>query len=96
MSNSKAKRKYNKANYRRYEFSVRLDSKLEYLLSLYVSMPGNSLSNLVKSLLSQHFGVSPDDIWVPVRFNRANGECTSEPNNELDEIINRFNLDRHY
>jgi len=95
MSNSKSKRKYNKANYRRYEFSVRFDSKLEYLLSLYVSKPDNSLSNLVKSLLCKHFGVNPDDIWVPVRFNRVNGECVLEPNNELDKIINRFNLEQH-
>ena len=92
MSNSKAKRKYNKANYRRYEFSVRLDSKLEYLLNLYLSKPGNSLSNLVKSLLCQHFGVNPDDIWVPVRFCSADGDWVEVPNNELDEIISKFNL----
>jgi len=95
MSNSKAKRKYNKANYRRYEFSVRLDSKLEHLLSLYVSKPDNSLSTLVKSLLCKHFGVSPYDIWAPVRLHSVDGKWVEKPNNELDGIIHKFNLERH-
>ena len=92
MSTSKAKRKYNKATYRRYEFSVKLDSKLEYLLSLYISNPGNSLSGLVKTLLGEYLGVYPDDIWAPVRLRDVGGKWVEEPNHELDEIINRLNL----
>ena len=92
MSTSKAKRKFNKATYRRYEFSVRLDSKLEYLLDRYLSKPDNSLSSLVKHLLCEHFCINPDDIWVPIRLHNVNGKWIEVPNTDLDEIIDMLNL----
>jgi len=44
---SASKRKYNKQAYRRYDVSVGVDTKLDYLLEEYKGVPGNSLSRLI-------------------------------------------------
>lgn len=66
---SSVKRKYNKAAYQRYEFSVRIDSSLNYMLEQQKSSP-EGISGLVKELLCQHFGVSSTDIYVPDHIDR--------------------------
>jgi hypothetical protein len=93
MGASKAKRKYNKATYRRYEFSVRLDSKLEYLLDRYTAKAGNGLSTLIKNLLCEHFGIiASDEIWIPVRSQNIDGNWKEIPNTDLDEITTKLEL----
>jgi hypothetical protein len=62
---SAVKRKYNKSVYRRYEFSVNVDTKLNYLLEDYMGNPENNLSSLIKNLLCQHFDVDMDEIYMP-------------------------------
>jgi len=91
---TKDKRKYNKSAYRRYEFSVRLDSKLEYLLERYMAKTAdNSLSELIKNLLCEHFGIELDDLWVPVRSGYDNeGRRIKKPNCDLDNVMKKHNL----
>ena len=62
---SAVKRKYNKAVYRRYEFSIKLDSKLNYKLEQYKADSETDLSELIRGLLCQHFGVDTDEIYAP-------------------------------
>jgi len=67
---SASKRKYNKMAYHRYEFSVGIDTELDYLLEEYKRVPGNSLSRLLKELLCEHFGIEPYEIHVLYHFER--------------------------
>jgi len=64
---STVKRRYNKAAYKRYEFSVRIDSSLNYMLEQQKDNP-EGISGLIKKLLCNHFGVSSTDIYVPNHF----------------------------
>ena len=80
---SAMKRKYNKAAYHRYEFSVKLDTKLDYLLERYKASGETSLSGLIKDLLCQHFAVEADEIYIPYCIRKINGQWTQVPN-ELD------------
>ena len=77
---SAVKRKYNKGAYHRYEFSVKVDAKLDYLLERYKSTGETSLSELIKKLLAQHFDVEPDEIYVPYHIRRVNGQWVQVPN----------------
>lgn len=65
---SAVKRRYNKAAYSRYEFSVKIDTKLNYLLEKHLNTEGSSLSALIKSLLCNHFGVDIDELYIPYHF----------------------------
>jgi len=87
-----AKHKYNKSTYRRYEFSVRFDTKLNYVLERYIQNPKNSLSALVKNQLAEYFGVDPDEIFVPYHLCTVNGKSIQIPNNELDSIFESLSL----
>ena len=81
---TKYKMKYNRDNYKRYEFNVRVDSKLCGIIERYKQDPNSNLSELVKSCLCQHFGIDrdeADDIYVVYHFSK-NGEHIV--NNELD------------
>jgi hypothetical protein len=81
---SAVKRRYNKASYHRYEFSVGLDTKLNYLLENFMGNSGNSLSALIKDLLCQHFGVGVDEIYVPFHIRRdKDGNWAEVPNDGL-------------
>jgi len=80
---SAVKRKYNKAAYHRYEFSVSINTKLDYLLEKYKSDPKNNLSKLIRDLLCKHFNVEPDEIYTPYYFQRVNGEWVEVPNKDL-------------
>jgi hypothetical protein len=81
---SAVKRKYNKSAYHRYEFSVNVDTKLNYLLEKYMSDPKNSLSSLIKNLLCQHFNVGMNEIYVPYHIGRdKDGNLVKIPNYSL-------------
>ncbi len=87
-----AKHKYNCSTYRRYEFSVGLDTKLNYILERYTQKPDRSLSALVKSLLAQYFGVDPNEIYPLYHFKMVNGEWVQVQNTELDPLFESFSL----
>ena len=55
LKRSAQKRRYNNSAYKRYEFSVRLDSKLYEKLEEIKGAPGSSLSLLIKKLLTDYF-----------------------------------------
>ena len=79
MTNStKAKMKYNRNAYKRYEFNVSVDTELNYLLEDY--MKNSSVSNLVKKLLCDYFKVGMEDIYVPYWLRHHNGEWVKVPN----------------
>jgi len=81
---SAAKRRYNKAAYKRYEFSVKIDTKLNYLLEQYKSETDNSLSELIKELLCQYFMVHVDELYFPYRLQKnENGKWVRVPNTIL-------------
>jgi hypothetical protein len=66
-----SKMKYNRAAYRRYEFNLRIDSKLNALVEGYKSTSENSLSSLLKELLCKHFGIAlneADDLFPQYHF----------------------------
>ena len=77
---SATKRKYNKGAYHRYEFSIKLDTKLNYLLEQYKSNGDTSLSELIRKLLCQHFKVDADEIYIPYRIQKINGQWLEIPN----------------
>lgn len=77
---SATKRKYNKASYHRYEFSIKLDTKLNYLLEQYKSNGDISLSELIRNLLCQHFNVDAEETFVPYHWRKINGQWTQLPN----------------
>ena len=86
-TSSKVKKRYNKSVYRRYEFNIRMGTKLDAIIERYKKYPDNSLSELIKSCLCQHFGISreeADDIFVEYRML---GEGLQEKNNELDKYF---------
>ena len=74
--------KYNRGAYRRYEFNVNVDAKLNYLIEDY--MTGNSLSGLIKELLALHFGIDVDDIYVPFHYRRDENGTMELAANQLD------------
>jgi len=80
---SAVKRKYNKSAYHRHEFSVGINTKLDYLLEKYKSNPKNNLSELIRNLLCQHFGVEPGEIYSPYYLRRINGEWVKVPNDDV-------------
>jgi len=71
---SATKRKYNKGAYQRYEFSIKVDTKLNYLLEQYKSDGETSLSELIRNLLCKHFKVEAEDTYVPYRIQKINGQ----------------------
>ena len=62
-----SKRKYNKATYRRYEFSIGLDKKLNYYLEDYKAKGGN-VSELIKETLAAHFKVEAEENYFPYKY----------------------------
>ena len=84
---TKYKMKYNRQTYKRYEFNVRVDSILNGLIERYKQEPNNNFSELIKSCLCQHFGISRQDadlIYVEYYYGR-NGEHII--NKELDKYF---------
>ena len=66
-----SKMKYNRAAYRRYEFNLRIDGKLNALVERYKSTSGNNLSSLLKELLCEYFGIAlneADDLFTQYHF----------------------------
>jgi len=80
---SAVKRKYNKSTYHRYEFSVNINTKLDYLLEKYKGNPNNNFSELIRNLLCQHFDIEPNEIYSPFHSQRINGEWVWVPNDDL-------------
>jgi hypothetical protein len=80
MTNAtKAKLKYNRNSYKRYEFNVGIDTELNYILEEY--MKRGSVSNLVKELLCDHFKINKGDIWCGYYFgHNEKGETIHIPN----------------
>jgi len=79
MTNStKAKMKYNRSAYKRYEFNVNVDTELNWLLEDYIKT--NNLSNLIKTLLCDYFMVGMEDLYAPYHLCRQNGEWVEVPN----------------
>lgn len=87
-----AKHKYNRLAYRRYEISVRVDTKLNYILERYAQNPKNSLSTLIKDLLAEYFDIDPSELYYPYHFRQVNGEYVEIPNTELDSLFKTFSL----
>lgn len=84
---TKAKMKYNRATYKRYEFNVREDSKLNAIIERYKLDSENSLSELVKLSLCEYFGIGREEAecpFVPYRFGEGNELI---PNNDLDKYL---------
>ncbi len=80
---SKVKRKYNKAAYDRYEFSVRKDTLLSYAVEQFMNQPDNSLSALIKDLLADHFKITVDELYVPFHYQKnACGQWIEVPNSD--------------
>jgi hypothetical protein len=92
MTTSKTKRKYNKTTYSRYEFSVRKESMLSYLLEEYRNIVDDSLSNLIKRLLCQNFEIGIDDIYVPYHLSLENGKRIEITNDEIDRIFENLKV----
>lgn len=92
MTTSKAKRKYNKMTYSRYEFSVRKDSMLNYLLGEYRNIFDDSLSNLIKQLLCQYFEIEINDIFVPYHLSLQNGRWIEIINDEMSRLIENLKV----
>ena len=57
LPSTRYKLKYNRMAYRRYEFNLGIDSKLNALVERYKSYPDNNLSHLIKTLLCGYFGI---------------------------------------
>jgi hypothetical protein len=68
-TSSAVKRKYNKGEYRRYEFSVGLDKKLNYCLEDFKEK-GGSISDLIKITLAAHFNVDPNEDYFPFKYDK--------------------------
>lgn len=86
-SSTKSKLKYNRVAYKRYEFNVRVDSLLNGIIERYKLNPDNNLSELIRSCLCLHFGLSrmeADLIYVEFHYGK-NGERIF--NNELDKYF---------
>jgi len=84
---TRAKKKYNSATYRRYEFNLNKDSKLNAIIERYKSTPGANLSGLLKTLLCGHFGLGAgeaDALYAEYHFTKSSG-CI--PNTELDKYF---------
>jgi hypothetical protein len=92
MTTSKIKRKYNKVAYSRYEFSARKESMLNYLLEEYRNIVDDSLSNLIKRLLCEYFGIGIDDIYVPYYLSSENGRRIEVSNKNLDRIFKNLKV----
>jgi len=78
--------KYNRRTYKRYEFSLGIDSKLNALVEKYKSYPNANLTHLLKTLLCSHFGISIDDAdsLYPAYFITKEDNI---PNTELDKYF---------
>jgi hypothetical protein len=79
--------RYNRAAYRRYEFNLGVDSKLNAVVERYKANPANNLSRLLKELLCGHFGVNideADDIFPEYHYG-SKGERV--PNVGLDRYF---------
>ena len=84
---TKYKMKYNRQTYKRYEFNVRADTILNGIIERYKQDPNNNFSELIKSCLCQHFGISryeADYLYVPFHYGK-NGEHII--NNVLDKYF---------
>ena len=68
-TSSASKNKYNKNAYKRYEFVVGVNKKLNYLLDEHKQKGGN-VSELVKNLLATHFEIDPNENYFPLRFDK--------------------------
>ena len=88
-ASTKAKLKYNRGAYRRYEFNLSVDSKLNSLVERYKSDPDNNLSKLIKTLLCSYFGIEAgeaDDIFAEYYISKD--EVTV--NTGLDKYLSWF------
>lgn len=85
--------KYNREAYKRYEFNVRVESKLNAIIERYKLEPENNLSELIKACLCDYFEIDryeADDIYVPYHFGK---DGTHIPNNELDKYFEKLKKD---
>lgn len=89
-TSTKDKRKYNKETYRRYEISVRADTKLNRALETYRENMDDSVSNLIKTLLCTHFGLDIDELFVEHYIALIEGKTIYTPNTCMDEIFTRL------
>jgi len=86
-STTKSKMRYNRGTYKRFEFNVRMDTVLFGIIERYKQNPDNNFSELIKSCLCQHFGLSrgeADLIFSPY-FIGKDGERIV--NNALDVYL---------
>ena len=86
---TKAKMKYNRSTYKRYEFNLRVDSKLNALVERYKTTPDANLSQLLKELLCSHFGIElyeADDLYSEYHVEPGR-PARIIPNTELDKYF---------
>lgn len=88
LSSTRYKLKYNRDTYRRYEFNLGLDSKLNALVERYKTYPEANLSRLIKKCLCDYFGITideADDICPPYLFTKYSMRI----NTELDQYFDQ-------
>ena len=76
-TSSVSKRAYNKVAYRRYEFSVGVDKKLNYYLEDYKEKGGN-VSELIKTLLAAHFKTNVNEDFFPYHYDKGGNLVQTE------------------
>lgn len=89
MASTRSKMKYNRNAYRRYEFNLGIDSKLNSLVERYKSYPDGNLSGLIKTLLCGYFGISEfeaEQIYCEYHFDNSAPDG-KRINNELDKYF---------
>lgn len=59
LATTKAKQKYNQGAYKRYEFNVGIDSRLNAAIQQFKD-EGNNLSEIIRAGLCEHFGLTTE------------------------------------
>jgi hypothetical protein len=88
-ASTRSKMKYNRDTYRRYEFNLGIDSRLNALVERYKTYPDANLSSLIKTLLCGYFGISKfeaDLIHCDYIFD-STAPGGKRLNNELDKYF---------
>jgi len=84
---TKSKQKYNRSVYKRFEFNVRMDTVLYGIIERYKQDPVSNFSELIKTCLCQHFGLSREeaDLIFSPYFYGKNGQLIR--NDAIDEYF---------
>ena len=88
LTSTRYKLKYNRNAYRRYEFSLGVDSKLNALVERYKIYPDANLTRLLKTCLCDYFGITIQeaDDYYPAYFFTS---TSMRINPELDKYFDQ-------